>query len=180
MTCYGDARTMSRAACICLGALLMLGCSGDGQVTAPPGGSFQARLSGARTATLSGPSNAGAFFDEASPEAPFAIRMYAEQGDTVRRILIDCPRLTPPAPGTLRVSGAPGECQARYSRLVFTQGADIIVLEQALASSGSATITASDPGQLSGVFSFTGRLVVGADSLGTITASGGFNAIIVG
>jgi hypothetical protein len=146
-----------------LGALLLFGCSDGSEATAPAGGLFQARLSGARTAVLTGASNAGSVFTEDAPGPRFAIRMYAEQEDTVRAIVIDCPGQERPAPGTYPVSAATDHCRGSYARVVSTLGTGAIVLEQAAASSGSVTITASSDGQLGGTFSFTGMLVV-ADS----------------
>lgn len=168
-----------RVASRCFGALMLLGCS-DGSETAapPPGGEFQARLTGARTAVLSGSSNAGSIYTEAAPAGLFAIRMFAGHGDTIRAIVIDCPGQDRPATGTYPVSAAAEQCGGGYSRVVSTPGAGTIILELASASSGSVKITRSSDGQVAGTFSFNGILVVGSDSVGTVAASGGFNAIV--
>ena len=73
---------------------MLLGCS-DGSETAapPPGGEFQARLTGARTAVLSGSSNAGSIYTEAAPAGLFAIRMFAGM-PVIRAIVMDCPGQT--------------------------------------------------------------------------------------
>ena len=158
-----------------LGAVLLIGCS---DVTAPAAGMFQAQLSGARVATMSGPSNAGTSFTADFPDTRFAIRMFATQGDTVRVITFLCPGEAPPAPGTYPVTQAASDCPGRYSRVVSTLAGGTVVLEQAAASFGSLTISPSGEGQTVGTFSITGLLVVGTDSVGTLDASGTFSATV--
>jgi hypothetical protein len=47
------------------------------------------------------------------------------------------------------------------------------------ASSGTLTIGPSDPGQTAGAFAFTGTLVIDADSVGTLQATGSFSADVL-
>jgi hypothetical protein len=127
---------------------------------------------------MSGVSNAGAIYTVEFPEARFAIRMFAEQGDTVRVITILCPGPEPPAPGTYAVTTSEPDCPGTYSRVVFPPEGGTIILEQASASSGSVTISTSSGDQTVGTFTFSGILVVGSDSVGTVAASGEFNAVV--
>ncbi len=157
----------------------MVGCS---DATAPAPGTFRARLTGARLASLSGTSNASAITTEALPGWVFAIRMFDGQGDTLRSISIQCPGQEPPAPGTYAidtvVNFSEPDCLGGYGRLISTLEGTTI-LELASASSGRVTINASSTDQLEGTFNFSGMLVVGLDSVGTVAASGTFSAVLV-
>ncbi len=166
----------TRAACWFLGAGLIIGCS---DVTAPAPGMFRAQLSGARVAAMSGPSNAGPIFSEQFPDPQFAIRMFAPQGDTIRVIAIHCPGQEPPARGRYAVNVSESDCLGSYSRVVSTLEGGATVLEQASASSGTVTISSSSEGQTVGTFNFTGILVLGSDSAGSMAASGAFSAGVV-
>jgi hypothetical protein len=66
-----------------------------------------------------------------------------------------------------------------YSRLTSTQQAGTTVVEHATASSGSVTITATDGGRIRGTFNFSGILVAGSDSMGTLGVSGTFDAVML-
>ena len=46
------------------------------------------------------------------------------------------------------------------------------------ASSGSLTISTSTEGETTGNFNLTGILVLGSDSVGSVAASGSFNAVV--
>ena len=162
-------------ACSIFGAVIIAGCS---EGTAPSPGTFQAQLSGARMAALSGASNAGTIYTVDFPDARFAIRMFAEPGDTVRVITILCPGQEPPAPGTYAVTALESDCPGTYTRAVFPPEGGTIILEQASASSGSVRIITSSGDQTAGTFTFSGILVVGSDSVGTVTASGEFSAVV--
>jgi hypothetical protein len=166
-------RAATRAAGMLLGAVVILGCS-DG--TGPAPGTFQAQLSGVLSLGLSGPSNAGVIYTEELPTAQFAIRMYAGQGDTVQAIALTCPGEGPPAPGRYLVSPSETDCRGNYSRFVSSLENGTIVLERVKASSGSLTISTSAEGETTGSFNFVGILILGSDSVGSVAASGSFNA----
>jgi hypothetical protein len=163
------------AACLLFSAVLTTGCS---DAAAPSPGMFRARLSGALVATMSGPSNAGTIFTEASG-TQFAIRMFTPQGDTLRSLSIACPGEEPPATGTYAVNESGSDCVGGYGSLVSTLETGTIILEQLSASSGSVTISPSSEGQIEGIFSFAGTLVVGSDSVGSVAASGAFSADVL-
>jgi hypothetical protein len=128
---------------------------------------------------MSGASNAGTIYTVDFPDGRFAIRMFAEQGDTVGVITILCPGQEPPAPGMYAVTASESDCPGTYTRAVFPPEGGAIILEQASASSGSVTIISTSSGdQTAGTFSFSGILVVGSDSVGTVTASGEFSAVV--
>ena len=157
----------------------MVACS---DATGPAPGTFRAQLTGARLAALSGTSNASAITTEELPDWLFAIRMFDEQGDTVRFISIGCLGQEPPAPGTYAIDTAVNlsdpDCLGSYSRAVSTLEAGLIFLEGASAASGRVTISASTPDRIEGTFNFSGMLVVGSDSAGTVAASGAFSAVV--
>jgi hypothetical protein len=157
-------------------AALVLGCS---DATAPAGGTFRAQLSGARVLALSGSSIARAFSTEEFPDERFAISMFAAQGDTLLTIGIHCPGHEVPAPGTYTVDTSASGCMGGYSRIVSTSQAGTTVLEDASASSGRLTITAASAGQAVGMFALSGVLMAGADSVGTLSASGAFSAEVL-
>jgi hypothetical protein len=144
----------------------------------PPQARFQAQLSGALSLGLSGPSNAGVFSTEELPNTQFAIGMYAGQGDTLQAIALTCPRDGPPPPGRYLVRSSETDCRANYSRIVSSLQNGSIVLERVTASSGSLTISTSTETETSGTFNFNGILVLGSDSMGTVAASGSFNAVV--
>jgi hypothetical protein len=137
---------------------------------------FRAQLSGARVATLSGASNAGPIFSEESPEAQFAIRMFANRGDTIQALVLRCRGDQPPLPGDYPLGPSGDSCAGSYSRIVSTLEGGLIELERAAASSGVVTIGQSQPGQTAGTFRFRGVLIVEADSVGTLEATGTFSA----
>ncbi len=160
-------------------ALLLLfgialnGCSDS---AGPSPGSFRAQLTGARAAILAGSSNAQRSFIVEFPDLQFAIGMYAPRGDTIQTLGIRCQGDQPPPPGVHQVDLSGEQCVAHYSRVLSTAEGGSIVLESAEAISGTLTIERSEPGQTAGSFSFLGTLVVGADSVGALRASGSFNA----
>jgi len=156
-------------------AILSTGC---GDSAAPAASSFTARIGGARTLTLSGASNAGPIATEERPELQFSIRMFDERADTVRAISIFCPGEQPPAPGQHPIGVETDVCAARYVWTVTAEPSigGFAVIESAEASSGRVTISGVSGDQVEGSFSFTGALRAGADSIGTITASGSFSA----
>ena len=158
--------------------MLLLACSDGSGPTGPAVGRFQAQLSGALNAVLSGSSNGGAFSTEEAPDGRFAIRMFAPQADTLRSVNIDCPGLVRPEPGTYAIGSGPEGCRGAYGRLFSSMSGGTIVLEHMSATSGQVTVTASSDGQLGGTFRFEGSFVVGPDTLGTVTASGTFNAAL--
>jgi hypothetical protein len=165
-----------RVAHLLSGAALALGCS---DATAPADGAFRARLAGARVLALAGSSNARAFSTEEFPDERFHVSMFAAQGDTLRTIGIHCPGHDVPAPGTYTVNASRSQCMGGYSRMVSTLQAGTTVLEQVTATSGQVTFTAASAGQAVGTFGFSGVLVVGTDSVGTVAASGSFNAEVL-
>ena len=156
--------------------LLAVALGGCSDTASPEPGTFRAQLSGARVATLSGASNAERAFSEPFPELQYAIRMFDERGDTVRALVLRCLGDQPPLPGEypLGTSGQP--CAGTYARGVQTPEGGIMELEFAAASSGLLTIGQSQSGQIGGTFRFRGVLVVETDSVGTLEASGTFNA----
>jgi hypothetical protein len=164
------------AARLLLGAVLLSGCSESAE---PSPGMFRAQLEGVRVATLSGSSNAAPIFTEEFPEPRFTIRMFASQGDTVRAIVIGCPGEQSPPSGTYAVDPSGSSCVGSYSRSISTPEVGAIVLERMTASSGSVRISESGAGQTSGTFDFSGILVVGSDSLGTLDISGLFSALVL-
>jgi hypothetical protein len=156
--------------------LLAIALGGCSDSAAPAAGMFRAQLSGARVATLSGASNAETIFSEESPGPQYAIRMFAERGDTVQALVLRCPGDQPPLPGDYPLDSSGEGCPGAYSRVVSNLEDGTIVLERAAASSGGLTIRESQPGQTAGVFEFRGILVVEADSVGTLQATGTFSA----
>jgi hypothetical protein len=151
--------------------LLLGGCSDPPDLDP---GTFRAQLSGARTASLSGASNAGIVFGE-FPGSRYAIRMFDERGDTVRALVVHCAAEGPPAPATYEITAAGEECAGSYARLVSSLEQGTTVLERAEASSGRLTITESAGDQVVGTVALSGALVVGSDP-GTLHASGSFSA----
>ena len=156
-------------------AVLSAGC---GDSSGPTASSFAGRLTGARILTLSGTSNGGTIFTEDHPDAQFAMRMFDERGDTVFALVILCPGGQPPAPGPHAIAPGIEDCNAIYSRSVVAAPSlgGLVVLESAEASTGRVTIGDRSGDQVPGTFSFTGPLLAGTDSVGTISASGSFSA----
>ena len=72
-----------RAALAHCGIVFAAACSDGAGPSTPAGGAFSAQLTGARTGTLSGTSNAGEVFTEEGNEF-FAIRMFGQSGDVLR------------------------------------------------------------------------------------------------
>jgi hypothetical protein len=155
--------------------LLAIALGGCSDSAAPAAGMFRAQLSGARVATLSGASNAETIFSEESPGPQYAIRMFAERGDTVQALVLRCPSDQPPLPGDYPLDSSGEGCAGTYARGVSNLDGTI-VLERAAASSGVLTIREAQPGQTAGAFEFRGILVVEADSVGTLQATGTFSA----
>ena len=161
-------------------ALLLLGvvlssCSGP---TVPAAGTFRAQLTGARSGTLSGPSNADRIFAAPFEELQFAIRMFAPRGDTVEVLVLRCAGDQPPSAGEYSLDLSGESCIATYSLVLSTEdGARL--LEAMTASSGKLTIGASEPGQTAGFFTFSGTLVADSDSVGTLRADGAFSADVL-
>jgi hypothetical protein len=158
--------------------LLLLGIALNGcsDSEGPSPGIFQAQLTGARVAGLSGSSNAQRSFTLEFPDLQFAIGMYAPRGDTIQTIGIRCQGDQPPALGvhTLDLSGE--DCIAGYSRILSPSQGGAIVLESAEAVSGTLTIETSPPDQTAGTFTFRGTMLVDADSVGILLVSGSFSA----
>lgn len=144
--------------------------------TAPSPGLFQAQLSGARIATLSGSAIGEVNYTEAFPELQFVIRMHASHGDTLQSIGIRCLGNQPPALGIHTINLAGSDCIAAYGRILLSSQPGTVVLESADAVSGTLTIEASPAGQTVGTFTFRGTMHVDADSVGILRASGSFSA----
>ena len=156
--------------------LLPVALGGCSDSAAPAPGMFRAQLSGARVATLSGASNAEAIFSGESTEPQYAIRMFAERGDTVQALVLRCQGDQPPLPSEYPVDSSGEPCAGTYARVVSNLEDGVIELERAAASSGVVTIRESQPGQTAGAFQFRGILIVEADSVGTLGATGTFSA----
>ena len=161
-----------------LGALLLFGAalSGCSDSAAPSPGMFRAQLSGARVATLSGPSNAGPTFAEDFPELQFTIRMFAPLGDTIQALSIRCRGDQPLPSGEYALDPSGATCIGRYSRVLSTVEGGTTLLEIMTASSGRLTIAPSEAGQTVGTFAFSGTLTADADSVGVLDVSGAFSA----
>jgi hypothetical protein len=154
--------------------LLLPGCS---EPTGIDAGSFQARLVGAAAGSLAGSSSAGVIYAEEFPNGQFTIRMYQVEGTAVTRsITVGCPGMTAPPPGPHSLDPAVEGCIGRYTRLDLDS--TIVVLEEAESTEGTVRLQQqSADGRMVGTFEFSGVLVQGKDSLGTVQASGSFNAI---
>jgi len=137
---------------------------------------FQAQLSGARSATLSGSAIGEVNYTEEFPDLQFVIRMHAPRGDTLQSVGIRCLGNQPPALGVHTIDLVGEDCIAGYSRILLTSQPGTVVLESADAVTGTLTIEASPAGQAVGTFTFRGTMQVDADSVGTLTASGSFSA----
>ena len=162
---------MRRRALFLVGAVL----SGCSEPAAPAAGTFRAQLGGARLGTLSGVSNADHIFAEPFPGPQFAIRMYAVRGDTTVVLGLRCPGDQPPSAGKYQLDASGEHCVATYARILsMAEGGDAIL--ESMSTSGTLTIDPSDPGQTEGSFGFSGTLVSGADSVGSLHATGAFSA----
>ena len=163
---------MLRSALFLAGAVL----SGCSDPAAPAAGTFRAQLRGVRLGTLSGFSNADRIFAEPFPGPQFAIRMYAVRGDTTIVLGLSCPGDQAPSAGKYQLDESGEHCVATYARIRSSAESGDAVLERMSASSGTLTIGPSDPGQTEGSFGFSGTLVSGADSVGSLHATGVFSA----
>ncbi len=149
------------------------GCSDS---AAPAPGMFRAQLTGARVATLSGPSTGERNFTEEFPELHFVIRMQAPRGDTIQALMIRCRGDQSPAPGTHTIDLSGEDCVASYSRAVLMSQPGTIVRERMEAASGTLTIENPAAGQAAGTFAVEGTLRFDSDSVGILGASGRFSA----
>ena len=151
--------------------LLLMACSDGGSPDLAEFGSFSATLGGVRAGQLAGPANAGLASTELGEQ--YAIRMFATHGDKVSFVTLICPGGSPIAVGTFRLG--PGEtCEGRYG-VAESQG--FAIIELAIADRGSMTVSLSSQDEIDGSFSFQGPLVENADTVGTVSARGGFRAV---
>jgi hypothetical protein len=157
--------------------LLLAACSGS-EPNGPEAGTFTASLTGARTSTLSGAAIAGVVYTEVGVN--FTVQMVVdESGDTDLFLTLKCPRTDIPVPGSYTIDAAESGCGASYSRAAL--GPDRFQeLEGASATSGSFQLEAPESGSLAGTFSFAGPLVVDGDTVGDLSASGRYNATLIG
>jgi len=137
---------------------------------------FQAQLTGARGASLSGVSNAQRSFTVEFPDLQFGIGMYSTQGDTLETIGIRCQGDQPPALGVHSLDASAEDCIANYSRVLSPSQDVEIMLASAQALSGTLTVEPGQPGQTAGTFSYSGPMLVGADTVGVLQVSGIFSA----
>ena len=154
-----------------LGAVLLVafvpGCSENSELDP---GTFTARLSGARTETLSGSAVAGVVFSEQG--VSYTISML-DQGDEFVFLTVRCPGEEPAAAGNHPLGSTESDCSASYRRTVndpFT------TIEQADAVSGSLVVRDSERGAIAGSLDFTGPLVTGETREGDLNASATFDA----
>lgn len=154
-----------------MGAVLLLGllpaCSENNGLDP---GTFTARLSGARTETLSGSAVAGVVFSEQG--VSYTISML-DQGDEFVFLTVFCRGEEAPAPGNHPLGTTESDCSASYLRTVndpFT------TIEQADAVSVSLVVRDSERGVIAGSLDFTGPLVAGEIQQGDLNASATFDA----
>ena len=143
------------------------GCSENNELDP---GTFTARLSGARTETLSGSAVAGVVFP--TQGASYTINML-DQGDEFVFLTVLCPGEEAPAPGSHPLGTPESDCSASYRRTVndpFT------TIEQADAVSGSLVVRESERGVIAGALDFTGPLVAGETQEGDLNGSATFDA----
>jgi hypothetical protein len=152
--------------------VLLPGCSEPEELDA---GTFQARLAGATAASLAGESSAGLVFTEETPDGQFTIRMVQAEGSVSRLIIVACSGTTAPPPGSHALDPNVEGCIGRYTR--FTLEPSLEILEEVESTEGTVRLQQSSDTRTAGTFEFSGVLVRGADSLGTVQASGSFNAI---
>ena len=160
-----------RAALACSTLLLAVGCSDGSGPSLGATGVFSAQLTGAQSASLSGNAEAGLVFTEDG--SAFSIRMFAQEGEVLRFVILNCPGDTAPASGTYAL-GPGGACQARYGRV--PSSSNFVVTETAEADAGSLRITTSNDEEVDGVFTFHGQLVETTDTIGGVSATGTFRA----
>jgi hypothetical protein len=154
-------------------AVGLAACS-DSAASVEPG-SFRVRLSGVRTATLFGPAIAENSFAEDRPEHHYVIRMHAF-GETVQTIALLCRGSEPPRSGAHELSRTGEDCLARYTSVLVHEDMSVTLLDSASAVSGELAVEAPAGDQLGGTFSFSGPLVAGSDTLGTLRVGGSFSA----
>jgi hypothetical protein len=158
-----------RARCACWLIVLATGCSDGTEPAVPPGGLFTARLIGARSLQLTGSAFAGTIFVETGTE--YVVRMVDTGGGEVRLVGIVCQGEAVPQVGT-HALGPQEECSGRY-----TQSPGLATAEVAESATGSFTVTTKTDQELAGGFMFNGDLVVGTDSVGSLTVTGTFRAV---
>jgi hypothetical protein len=147
------------------------GCSENNELDP---GTFTARLSGARSETLSGPASAGVVFSTQGPS--YTINMF-DQGDESVFLTVRCPGEEAPATGNHPLGTAESDCAASYRRTV---GDPFTPIEQADAVSGSLVVRESDRGVIAGTLDFTGPLVAGETQQGDLNGSASFDAEPIG
>jgi hypothetical protein len=151
--------------------LAAAGCSGT-EPSDP--GTFVAHLTGAASQQLTGESHAGVVYTEDNPEGQFTISMFHNEGNVTRSISITCVGLAAPSPGSHSLTPVVERCVGRYTRFTLNPFTTIEAME---SSEGTLLVRRSDETGVEGTFSFSGILVQGTDSLGSVEASGSFNAI---
>jgi hypothetical protein len=137
-------------------------------------GTFTARLSGARTETLTGSAVAGTVYTEAGVSYTLSL---LDQGPELVFLTVSCSGEGAPAVGTHPLGPAETGCSASYRRTVddpFT------TIEHADAVSGSLVVRAVPAGAIEGTLDFTGTLVVGETEAGDLSASATFDAEPIG
>jgi hypothetical protein len=152
--------------------LLLPGCSEPGEIDA---GSFQARLAGAAAGSLAGPSGAGVVYSDETPDGQFTVRMYQVEGGITRSITVGCRGMAAPPAGSHSLDPAVEGCVGRYTR--FALEPTFEVLGEVESTEGTVRLQQPADTRTVGTFEFSGVLVRGADSVGTVQASGSFNAI---
>jgi hypothetical protein len=158
-----------RARCACWLIVLATGCSDGTEPAIPPGGLFTAGLTGARNLQLTGSAFAGVIFVETGIE--YIVRMVEAGSGQPRLVAIVCQGEAVPEVGTHPL-GPEEECLGRYVR-----SPGLPTTELAESATGSFTVTTQTDQELSGRFRFSGDLVVGADSVGSLTVTGTFRAV---
>jgi len=151
--------------------LATAGCSG----TEPNDhGTFEARLTGVASLQFTGESQAGVVYTEVNPEGQFTISMFSNEGNVTRSITIGCLGLEAPSSGSHSLAPVVERCVGRYSRFTLEP---LMIVEEAESSEGTLFVRRADETGTEGTFSFSGILVQGTDSLGSVQASGSFSAI---
>ena len=163
-----------RARRACWLILLAIGCSDGTAPALPPNGLFTAGLTGARNLQLVGTASAGLIFIETGTE--YSVRMFDSHLGELRGVSIRCPGEAVPAVG-LHELGPGADCQGRYTRAIPSPDIGLVFAEVAVADAGSFTVTKATDEELGGRFTFHGELVVGTDSMGSVTVTGTFRAV---
>jgi hypothetical protein len=158
-----------RARCACWLIVLATGCSDGTDPAIPPGGLFNASLTGARNLRLTGSAVAGVIFIETGSE--YVVRMVEAGSGQPRLVIIVCQGEAVPEVGT-HLLGPEEECSARYARSPGLPSAELTE-----SATGSFTVTTHTDQQLTGRFRFSGDLVVGTSSVGLVTVTGTFQAV---